>query len=216
MSTLEIKSAGPPPELYADRMVAIMLRQLAEQRATLWDTLNDVALRSSDGSPKAQQKLVKRLANAGALYPQLTPGKRGRYRIAFFNIIGFNPVRDELILPGCEVPEKPWLLVCGCVLSSKGHGDGKVHSVSRPACFVTHHVLSRAAQRFGARTPKDLISTASLMIAAVDELLEKDGLHGALDKCPPHGYQVQIEKLNLTVVLTKHRSKDVFVALTIY
>jgi hypothetical protein len=56
MTVLEIQSVGAPPERHADRIVADMMRHLAEQQASLWETVNDVTKspHTRDGNPRAQ------------------------------------------------------------------------------------------------------------------------------------------------------------------
>jgi hypothetical protein len=58
---LSIHSIGPPPERHADRVVAAMLRQLAQTRAHLLPAILAAFANSSDGSPKAQRKLETRV-----------------------------------------------------------------------------------------------------------------------------------------------------------
>jgi hypothetical protein len=61
MSAVEIRSIGPPPELHADRVIALMLRQAAEEHATLIDTTAEIVGSSSSGTPRAQAKLLDRI-----------------------------------------------------------------------------------------------------------------------------------------------------------
>jgi hypothetical protein len=42
MTVLEIQSVGAPPERHADRIVAEMMRHLAQQHASLWEAVNDI------------------------------------------------------------------------------------------------------------------------------------------------------------------------------
>jgi hypothetical protein len=70
----EIQSVGLPPERHADHVVAAMMRQLAEARKTLWETVAEAIVDSSDGSPKAQRKMEQRIRRAGAV--QTEPGER--------------------------------------------------------------------------------------------------------------------------------------------
>lgn len=59
-----IQSLGAPPERHADRVVAAMLRQLAQTRAQLFPLICAAFQNSSDGSPKAQRKLEQRVKQA--------------------------------------------------------------------------------------------------------------------------------------------------------
>jgi hypothetical protein len=51
--TIDINLIGKPPERHADRVVANILKHLAEQNAGLWQIINDIAFASSDGTPSA-------------------------------------------------------------------------------------------------------------------------------------------------------------------
>src|SRR5262249_7914305 len=91
---LGILSIGPPPERHADRVVAAMLRQLAQTRAHLFPAICAALQSSSDGTPQAQRKLERRIKEAGALSTLLTPGKRGRYTLHFCDCTGWDPARN--------------------------------------------------------------------------------------------------------------------------
>jgi hypothetical protein len=52
---MEIKSVGPPPELHADRVVALMLRHLAQQKANLWDIIDTLVKNTPEAIPRLRQ-----------------------------------------------------------------------------------------------------------------------------------------------------------------
>jgi hypothetical protein len=85
-----IQSVGAPPERHADRVVAEMMRRLAEKRARSWPEIIAAILKSSDGSPKAQRKMEERVKQAGAIYTCLEPGKRSKYQFAFCDMTGWD------------------------------------------------------------------------------------------------------------------------------
>ena len=93
MTVLEIQSVGAPPERYANRVVADMMRHLAEQQASLWETVNDITKspHTRDGNPRAQRKLEAKIKALGVNFVHLEPGKRGRYRLSVNGWTGFDP-----------------------------------------------------------------------------------------------------------------------------
>jgi hypothetical protein len=216
---LEIKSVGSPPERYADRIVALMLQQLAEQQAQRCRMIDELISGSRGGTPKAQQKLAARLEKAGALFVELKPGKRGKFDLCFLEVWGWDAAQDKPILPehpGPQ-PEKPWLF---CHVNHvEGRGTGmKMY----PLVFITHHCLSRAAQRLEARTVADLIATAKLIILGANKLVMKQGIQRLLDEAPPNGHRVSVEcdlaigRYAVTVVLEPHRTRPALVARTVF
>jgi hypothetical protein len=73
--------------------------------------------------------------------------------LLLYQLVGWDPVRDDEIGPGDPMPEKPWIALFITTISGRGH---KIKS--RPVLFVTHHALSRAAQRFGLRTQAHMLT----------------------------------------------------------
>ena len=200
-------------------MVARMLQQLAEQQAQRYQLITALIASSKGGTPKAQQKLAARLEQAGALFVGLKRGKRGKFTLSFLELLGWDPDQDRLIspkLPGPR-PEKPWLACYANLL--EGRGTHTKHSL---LVLITHHVLSRAAQRFGDRTPDDLIKTAKIIAIAAGKLADKNGLQQAIDRVPPDGHRIQVEceltvgTYAVTVVLTRHDKRPALVALTMF
>ena len=215
----EIQSVGSPPERHADRMVALMLQQLAKQQAQRARLITELISSCRGGTPKAQQKLAARLKKAGAFNVDLRTGKRGKFELCFLELLGWDAGQDEPILPEHPGPwpEKPWL-VCH-VNGLEGRATG---TKMAPLVFVTHHCLSRAAQRLEVRTTADLVTTTELIIIAASKLVMKLGMQRILDEMPPDGYRVQVEvelavgRYAVTVVLERHRTRPALVALTVF
>jgi hypothetical protein len=179
---MEIKSVGPPPEKYADRIVAEMLRTMIETRGQRFEQFRKLFRTGRDGNPEAQAKLAKKLEQAGGpfcLGVHLTPGKRGRYEMHIAGIGGWDPARKGLIhgwdpIEGTKdvIPPKPWLVVHDYVYASKGRGRYDIES--RALLFVTHHALSRLTQRCGARTPDDLLTAVhDMALALMHQIIDK-------------------------------------------
>jgi hypothetical protein len=142
-----ITSIGAPPERHADRVTALMLRDLAAKRARIRMAVVDAIHNSKDGNPRAQAKMAERMRKAGADCVMLKPGKRGKYTIQIYQWIGWDPIHDRVIDVDDPIPEKPWLAYLIFHIEYGGRGRGAVESKVVPVLLVTHHCLSRAAQR---------------------------------------------------------------------
>ena len=175
MAFAEIQSIGLPHEIHADRVVAQMLRQVAETSAPYISGFVERIKASSDGSPKAQRKLAARIIQAGGFEVELMPGKRGRYELSFYSWCCWNDTTDRLIGPGDVPPPKPWIATLFFHLISKGGGSRDLELRYTPTCFITHHCLSRAAQRFGMRTVPQLLITARQIWQAVEDVVDVEG-----------------------------------------
>jgi hypothetical protein len=164
MSRPVIQSVGLPPEKHADRVVAEMLRFIAREQQARRARPPLVHKAISDGSPKAQARMVERIRRSGGpivIDVKLTPGKRGRYLIELYDWCVWDDQRGIEINPGDAIPNRPWL-ACN-VTGIEGIGDSERRVESHNALFVTHHALSRLAQRCGARTVDDLIAAAKAL-----------------------------------------------------
>src|SRR5262245_42326361 len=150
-SEIAIHSVGLPPERHADRVTAAMMRKLAADYPLALQKIRSIVAASSDGSPKAQRKMQERIERAG--YPSiLKPGKRGQYELRTNIFIGWNPESDESILADMRIPTKPWIACSIVRVKSDGRGKGKTDFDALPILFITHHAISRAAQRLGLST----------------------------------------------------------------
>jgi hypothetical protein len=217
-SALSIQSIGPPPERHADRIVAEMLRQLAVQKAERFPMIADAMLSSRrDGGPRAQRRMAER---AGAISTYLSPGKRGSYEFMFCDLAGWDVTRNAEITPQDQLPAKPWLVGFVNVLTSLGRGREQRDFKSSPILFVTHHALSRVAQRFGATHSHHLLNlTTNIFNQLMDEQMERGKagtLRQWLDAVPPEGYRMPVADV-VTVVLKRHQKyKGALVAATIF
>jgi hypothetical protein len=205
----EIKSIGLPPEKHADRVVGEMMQLIALRQADLWHTITRAYLESSDGSPKAQRKMQQRIERAGALKTHLYPGKRGRYELYIHDFTGWDSVRDTEITVNDRIPERPWIACNLTLIESKGGGANKVRHQSRPICFITHHVMSRAAQRLGVRTTIDLLNAMVSIWNGCLRLLVEMKLDAFLD-APPMGWRVPVKlgAEKAVVVLKRHEERE--------
>jgi hypothetical protein len=96
----------------------------------------------------------------------LRPGKRGHYELTILFLLGYDPIRGDVILPrGDEpLPVKPWVAVYVSRITNRGR-DVEV----QPLLFVSHHALSRCAQRFGVRTVDQVIAATMAIFDAMAE-----------------------------------------------
>jgi len=212
-----IQSIGPPPERHADRVVAEMMRHLARKRATLLEAINEAIANSTDGGPRAQRKMAERIERAGALNTELTSGKRGRYTLTFCDFTGWDAKRDAEIRLGDKIPEKPWIACNVTILSSPGRGRETLDCRSTPVILITHHAMSRTAQRLGLRTTEHLMVAARTIWNGAVKLLNDKENKAWLD-APPQGWRVPIEaKGEAFVILKRHDKHDrVLVAATVF
>jgi hypothetical protein len=192
-----------------------MVRSYAREQAELRLALKDIVDKAKDGNPKSQARMTARLEAAGALRPLLTPGKRGKYRLMFFGRCGWDPARDALITLDDPIPAKPWVTVT--LTKLEGLGRGHFTWGTKAVLFITHHSLSRAAQRSdGLRSAEHLSLVVSTIAAAFENLIDVHGVNGAIDRAPPAGWRVPITDDDKTVVvLSKHRSRHALVAATV-
>jgi hypothetical protein len=212
---LGIQSIGLPPERHADRVIAGMMRVLAERRAHVWDAIQLAIVESSDGNPKAQAKMEARIRAAGAAYTSLHPGKRGKYTLLIYDFCGWDAGRDAEIGIGDAIPLKPWIACFASTVISKGGGRDRKDFKSKAVLFVTHHAVSRMAQRLGVRTVADVLHAVKVIwTAAIDFITEKKGNMEWLD-APPQGWRVKLGHSNDIVVLKRHAKRKALVAATV-
>jgi hypothetical protein len=215
----QIQAVGPPPERHADRVVGLMMRCLAQQSAHLESMLKSVIGASADGSPAAQKRMEARIRNTGKLLGRqvvatsLKPGKRGRYRMSLSFPSGWDSWRDEEITVGDDIPFRPWIAIWHTVIKSTGNGRREVRWRRNPVCFVSHHVLSRAAQRSGARTVEDMLGVILAITDNALGLLVEKG-HPEWLETPPPGWHVPFTN-GSTLVLQRHETHKALVAVTL-
>jgi hypothetical protein len=225
----EINSIGLPPAIHADRIIGLMLQQMVKRHAELWSAIHAVTEdpRVRDGNPRAQAKLEAKIKNLGVLATSLKSGKRGRYELHIYSLAGWDPQRDALIEPGDPIPKKPWICTLFHVVHGEGHG--RVRYGSCMWLFLTHHCLSRSAQRWGVRTVTDLSTVIKEIATVAIEYLHKRALadassDGSLTRrwidTPPEGVRLPMpggdgpDGENV-IVLRKHETRQALVVTTV-
>jgi hypothetical protein len=207
MPAIEIQSVGPPHEIHADRVVALMLRDLAKKRAQVEQAISVAIGNSKDGNPRAQAKMAERIRRAGVEHVTLVPGKRGKYTIRIDELTGWDPICDREIGIDSPIPEKPWISCRVTIAEKGGRGRGIIDYVSIPILLITHHALSRASQRFGVRTNEHMLSAARWIWSATEKLIFE-----RMDNWtspPPQGLRMPLGTGdNAVVVLKQHERRE--------
>jgi hypothetical protein len=103
----------------------------------------------------------------------LKPGKRGRYELYLLDTLVWNPETMDAVKPDdMTIPEMPWLAFMIIKVTSKG--DYRYDVDTSAALLVTHHALSRLAQRCGARTIMDVWHAARAIAAAYFTMIRSE------------------------------------------
>jgi hypothetical protein len=192
-----------------------MLRHLVVQRAAILPAIAAVVEQSSDGGPRGQRRMQERIDRLGILYSDLTPGKRGVYELAFYDLTGWDVSRDAEIKAGDPLPEKPWLVCLANRLISEGRGRRRWELKAATVLFVTHHALSRAAQRCGVKTSQHLLAvTENIFLEVLEHRKQTESWRQWLDTIPPEGLRLPVAD-DAIVVLKRHEKRHAVVATTI-
>jgi hypothetical protein len=210
-----IRSVGPPPARHADRVVSEMLRVISERRARILPMIRQTWFEGRDGNPSAQLKLAERLERAGAIGARvMEPGKRGRFYMQLHDMSGWNPARNAPIDPGDAIPDTPQLAYW--ITNIEGLGRGQYNIRSKPFLIITHHALSRFAQRCGGRDVDDMFDcvnavwrTAAMLLRSLDDDLDRW-------LAPPSaGWRVKLDDGTIAV-LGRHESMRSLVLKTVW
>src|SRR5262245_61807011 len=202
-----IQSIGPPPQRHADRVVGEMMRDLARKHADMWLIIREAIENSADGNPHAQRRMEERVKRAGALKTYLSPGKRGRYSLVFYDITGWDEQRGGEIRLGDAIPARPWIACNITHIKSLGGGRDRLKIKSFPFVLITHHAIRRAAQRMGMRTSEDMLKTTRVIWTAALRAFNDRGTD--LFNAPPQGWRVPLDEIaDSFVVLKKWGHED--------
>ena len=214
LDEIAIQSVGTPPERHADRVIAVMLRLLAQRRAPIAKAITEARRASKDGGVRAQQHMAERIRRAGAIEVSLKSGTRGRYRMLIFELVGWNPITDAEILIDDSLPPKPQLAVMVTSVTNRGRELN-----TKPFLFVTHHCLVRCAMRFDVRTSDQVITTSlEIFVAALSAAASANMTLEQIFNPPPQGHRIVVEgegTPRMVVVLRKHESRNALVATTV-
>jgi hypothetical protein len=219
MTNLEIHSVRAPPELHANRVVANMMRHLAERHAEVWQVIIAITKdpMARDGNARAQKKLEAKVKAAGAAWTDLIPGKRGKYKLFIASWVGWNPATNSRILTPGDGIDEPWLWLTLDYYTVEGMGHSMVRYSTRLAVFLTRHALSRVCQRWAARTLTDLerviktLATRMLEYIAEAEIADAEW-HAHMS---PDGIRLRMKKGGPVLVCKPHDKYRALVLVTV-
>jgi hypothetical protein len=217
MTALEIQSIGAPHELHANRVVGNMMRHFAKRHAATWELIISVTKdpHARDGNARAQRKLQSKIEAAGAAWTHLDPGKRGKYRLTVSSWVGWNPSSDSRILTAEDEIEKPWLALD--YYTVEGMGRCLVRYSTRLAVFISHHSLSRTAQRWAARNLTDVERVIKTLAAPMlDYIAEAEPKDTEWRKrIPSDGVRLRLPKNGPVLVCKPHDKYRGLVLITV-
>jgi hypothetical protein len=161
----EIQSIGAPSDLHAERIMAELARWIAFEGEKLGSyALAAKAARINDARPEQQIKVANMYAKAfGPLCLELAfvdTGKRGKYTFALL-MLGVRGAHTN----------KPIVEVYFDVFRSLGNGKQTRDNYTCPCFKLSHHSLTRLAQRAGVRTFEDLVEVLREMSGRITSTL---------------------------------------------
>jgi hypothetical protein len=220
-----IQTVGAPPERHADRVTAEMMRYLAAQSAHIRETVREIVRATlDDGGPRGQQRMCQRIEAAGTTLGRrrranvrtiLKPGKRGKYKILVMFWAGWDRDREQEIKVGDPIPERPQLVYWAGAL--EGTGNGRRTICYLPILIISHHVLSRTAQRHELRTVDDMLDSVEALNQWVLRFTDN-----RIRQVPPEGWRVPVnsrswllQEADAQLIVQRHWTLDVPIAVTI-
>ena len=109
------------------------------------------------------------------------------------------------------MPARPW--ICLWYVEIRGLGHYKVEWHRAPLAFISHHILSRMAQRHDMRSVDDMLTVVARIAIEVMDLYQAKGVEETLAP-GPSGWHIPL-KDGAELVLAKHREKLALVAVTV-
>jgi hypothetical protein len=137
------------------------------------------------------------------------------FEILFMFWAGWDRDREEEIKAGDPMPERPQLVYWAAAL--EGTGNGRRSIMYRPILILSHHVLSRTAQRHGLRTVDDMLDTIEALNQWVLRFTDNK-----IKQVPPEGWRIPVnsrswnaEETDAQLIVQRHRTLDIPIAVTI-
>jgi hypothetical protein len=208
------------------------MRYLVAQAAHIRAAVREIVETTvDDGGPRGQERLRKRIDAAGVVAGRanvkalLKPGKRGRYEIFFMLWAGWDRDREKEIKIGDPLPERPQIIHSVARLESLG-GYRRTLDYA-PLLIISHHVLSRTAQRHGLRTLNDMLDAIDALNRGIDDFIHdmsKKAGHSEIwiMQTPPEGWRIPInsrswvaEEADAQLIIQRHRTLNIPIAATI-
>jgi hypothetical protein len=202
-----------------------MMRRLAAESAHVRATVREIVDATlDDGGPRGQGRMCKRIEAAGTTLGRrrranvrtiLTPGKRGKYKILFMFWAGWDRDREQEIKVGDPIPERPQLVYWAGAL--EGTGNGRRTICYLPILIISHHVLSRTAQRHGLRTVDDMLDSVEALNQWVLRFTDNK-----IKRVPPEDWRIPVnsrswlvEETDAKLIIQRHRTLGIPIAVTI-
>jgi hypothetical protein len=131
----------------------------------------------------------------------LVPGKRGKYKMFIYDIVGFEAVTGQVIGVDDVITKHPWLAVQ--LHTVEGCGRCLIRHFTRRVLYITTHSLVRVVQRWQARNLQDLIKVINtITIVAIKHIVKvDDGLTDNWCKTPLEGIRVPFPNNSSVMVL---------------
>jgi hypothetical protein len=200
------------------------MRHLVAQSANIRATVRTIVLTTaSDVGPRGQEQICRRIEAAGVMpssgranvRTRLQPGKRGKYKILFMFWAGWDRDREQEIKVGDHIPERPQLVYWAAALEGTGSGRRSINYL--PILIISHHVLSRTAQRRQLRTVDDMLDT----IEALNQWVLKF-TDNKIRQVPPEGWRIPVnsrswalQEPDAHLIIQRHRTLGIPIAVTI-
>jgi hypothetical protein len=143
----------------------------------------------------------------------LTPGKRGKYCITFYDMTGWDIGREKEVMSFDPAADDAniCLVVNANMLTSLGNGRETKDMKGTRVLFISKHVLMRLVQRFDARTPADLLKGAENIMEAALDLFIRVGM----DEYFAREHRVELTQ-GAVLVLKPDSKRQVMIAMTIF
>ena len=168
----------PPPDRHAERVVWEMLQYLHAGQAERWRKAHGALNSAQMGSVVGQQRAVARFAKTVgdfALRVELSPAKRGRYHLRVISWMPFDPVANDVVMPGDPLPPTAQLAVTISYSTGKNHKP--IWDTGIPL-LISRHAMQRLATRSSVRTVNDLLLAVRECWDAAEGVLVKMAVIG--------------------------------------
>jgi len=124
-------------------------------------------------------------------------------------------IEASCIKVGDPIPERPQLVYWAGAL--EGTGNGRRTICYLPILIISHHVLSRTAQRHELRTVDDMLDS----VEALNQWVLRYA-NNKIQQVPPEGRRIPVnlrswntEEADAQLIVQRHRTLDVPIAVTI-
>ena len=156
--TIACLDGEPVPDRHAERISSDMVSYLCRERMRLHERAIGLIDIEKMGSPAGQKRIADRLATALgplALEISLKPAKRARFVLEVVDWLVWDSVDDDPVVTDAARP-RAWLGVALTHYTGARHRSDTKFGIP---LLVSHHAITRLAQRAGVRTIDDLLES---------------------------------------------------------